>query len=94
MHFLRSAIPRRLGGCKIGREKCHYIVTYRKQHTSQHDLSHVLIVRYSPIRRGGSFDMQPGMMDKYPCLREFAYVKMVAVMIIDALNRQRKKDRD
>ena len=88
MHFFRSAIPRRLGGCTIGREKCHYTVTYRKQHTSQHDLSHVSTVIYSPIRRGGSFYMQPGMMDKYPCLGEFAYVKMVAVMIIDALNKR------
>ena len=91
LHFLRLAIPRRLGSCKIGCEKCHYTVIYRKQHTSQHDLSNVATVRYSPIRRGGSFDMQPGMMDKCPCLGEFAYVKMVAVMIIDELNRQRNK---
>ena len=31
MHFIRSSLPRRLGGCKIMRFECHYSIAYRNQ---------------------------------------------------------------
>ena len=77
-----------VGGCKITCNKCHYYVTYHKG--DNHGKSPIAAVNYSPIRCGGILDMNPGTMVKYPCLGEFAYLKMMAVTILREFNNYQK----
>ena len=46
--------------------------------------------KYSVPRRGGSFEMQPSLVARYPILAEFPYIKMIAVMMIDQINNERR----
>ena len=41
---------------------------------------------YSPLERGGSFEVDPDMLGRHPILGEFQYQKMAAVQILSSLN--------
>jgi hypothetical protein len=91
LHEVHTSLPRRLGACKITRDKLLYNVTYRKV-TPKPGKNPVTTVKYCPVKRGGSFNMEPGMLKRYPWLGEFSYLKMTAVMILQALNDRRSME--
>ena len=89
MHKINSALLRRLGGCKITRNKLHYHVTYWRKEQKLH-LTPCTTGKCCPVKRGGLFDMAPGMLMRYPWLGEFLYLKMTAVMIMNFFNVHHK----
>ena len=90
MQEVNASLPVRCGACKITRDELWYNVLYRKVNPKT-DKSVIGHAKYSPAQRGGSFDMQPGMLTEFPWLGEFSYLKMLSVMVISTLNEKRNE---
>lgn len=89
--YLHSAVPRKLWGTFILRLKyCYYIFYKRAFHTSSAK-SAWTHVWYTPPHNGGKFKMPESMIIDFPCLGEFSYQKMLAVTIMQSVNKHRLK---
>ena len=85
LHDCRTSLPRKLGAIKITRHsKFSYKITYRRVLDPPDD--NVVSFKYYVPRRGGLFEMRPGLVSKYPLFADFPYVKMIAVNMLDAIN--------
>ena len=56
LHDVQTALPRRLGACKITRNNLHYTLTYRRVNPEDGS-SDVASHQYCPPQSGGSFAM-------------------------------------
>ena len=93
LHDCRTSLPRKLGATKFTRHsKFSYKITYRCVSDPPDDNN--VSSKYSVPRRGGSFETRPGLVSKYPLLVDVPYVKMIAVNILDVINRERKLNGD
>ena len=89
LHDCQSSLPRRVGACKLTRQQFDYVATYRRMNESC-GVSEVVSYTYGLAQRGGSFVMQPGLLEKYDLLLETNYLKMAAVVVLVSLNAQRE----
>ena len=78
IYEVNGALPHHGGACKITHER----VIYRKVNPNAS-------VKYCPVKSGGSLNMEPGLVAKYPFLGEFSYLKMLAVMVLQTWNIER-----
>ena len=67
----------------------NYTLTYCRVNPEDGS-SKVASHRYCPPQHGGSFAMVPALLERYPLLIEFSYLKMVTVMVLITLNKRRK----
>ena len=81
IHDVPGLCPRKLRGVVILRGKLTYYLIYRNV-----DSTKFVCHQYSPPKEGGSFKMPTTMLYKYPVLREFTYLKMVATEVLRSLN--------
>jgi len=85
MRESESSLPRKLGACKIVRNKYFYHIFYKKIQPKP-GTNHIALITYSPPKDGGSFLLNPAAMEHFPFLGEFSYLKMVATLVILELN--------
>ena len=70
LHACPTSLPRKVGACKVmTHNPFTYLITYRRVKAPPED--GVVSYKYSVPRRGGSFEMQPGLVALCPVLAEF-----------------------
>ena len=62
LHDVNTALPRRLGACKITKDELHYTLTYRRVRPI-YGKSHVVSHKYCTPQLGESFVMPPGLLE-------------------------------
>ncbi len=83
-HDVPGLLPRKLHGVLIMRGSLSYHMVYGNVSSSKF-VHHA----YSPPKEGGSFKMPAKLLLWYPVLKEFVYLKMMAVEILHSLNTLR-----
>ena len=90
---LHSAIPRNLWSTYILRTKFSYLILYKRCHQTKPKQTEWTNVWYTPPHNGGKLHSLPKcFLEKFPCVGEFCYQKMLAVVVMDAVNKVREEN--
>ena len=87
LHTNDSLLPNKGGACLIIPHNKYYIVVYRK-HNPKEGKAAIAITTYAPPQPGGAFTVHGNAIDYFPILGEFAYVKMMATLVLKRLNEK------
>lgn len=91
LSHLHSAIPRKVWGTFILPLRHVYLIYYKRASPKHDNKSSWTHVWYSPPHNGGRFKLPKHLLQMYPCVAEFSYQKMLAVMLMEAINKARCK---
>lgn len=81
-----ALLPHKTGACLIIPHNKHYIVVYRKCSPKEGETT-IAITTYAPPQSGGAFSPHGNVLvDYYPIIAEFTYVKMIATLLLKQMN--------
>lgn len=80
-----TLLPNKAGACLIIPHDKQYYLLYSKHKPDKEDHP-IGITTYGPPKPGGSLMINGNAIDEWPIIGEFAYVKMIATLILNRLN--------
>jgi len=80
-------LPNKAGACLILPGEKQYWIFY-KRHKKKIGRSPIAMYKYSPPQTGGAIKLHPNVLDVFPVIREFEYVKMISVLLLHEINER------
>ncbi len=80
-------LPNKAGACLIIPNIKSYYIFYRKRGIKDSRDDPIAVTEYAPPSLGGSLRVNPNIIDRWPIIGEFAYVKMLATNILVSANK-------